>query len=157
MLLPRLRLESASANQYRFFPWHLEFPSVFGADGKGGFDVILGNPPWERVKLQEKEWFAERSPEIATAPNAATRKRLIAKLEENNPRLLAEFYGAQRQAEGESHFLRNTDLYPLCARGDINLYAVFAERMRNSLNLTGRVGGLFPSGLVTDNHYEAIL
>ena len=36
----------------------------------GGFDVVLGNPPWERIKLQEKEWFSERRPEIANAPNA---------------------------------------------------------------------------------------
>ena len=41
------------------------------------FRCVLGNPPWERVKLQEKEFFAARSPEIATAPNKAARERLI--------------------------------------------------------------------------------
>ncbi|WP_051040515.1 Eco57I restriction-modification methylase domain-containing protein [Methylomicrobium album] len=66
------------AEEYRFFHWHLEYPSVFGENSEGGFDCVLGNPPWERVKLQEKEFFAERSPEIANAINAASRKRLIA-------------------------------------------------------------------------------
>lgn len=37
------------ARQYRFFHWHLEFPAVFGADGNGGFDCVLGNPPWEMM------------------------------------------------------------------------------------------------------------
>lgn len=109
----------ALSTQYRFFHWHLEFPAVFDAEGEGGFDVMLGNPPWERVKLQEKEFFAERSTEIANAPNAAARKRLIAQLTANNPGLMSEFQTAQRQAEGESHLLRDSGFYPLCGRGDI--------------------------------------
>jgi N-6 DNA Methylase len=139
------------AIQYRFFHWHLEFPAVFGFDAKGGFDVVLGNPPWERVKLQEKEWFAERRSEIANAPNAAARKRLIARLAKDDPILMTEFQAAQRQADGESHSLRNSGRYPLCARGDINLYAVFAEGMRNLLNERGRNGCVLPTGIATDD------
>jgi N-6 DNA Methylase len=138
------------AVHYRFFHWHLEFPAVFGAAGDGGFDVVLGNPPWERVKVQEKEWFAERRPDIADAPNAAARKRLIAQLAVDDPTLMAEFHAAQRSAEGESHLLRNSGLYPLCGRGDINLYAVFAENMTGHLNHSGRLGSVMPTGIATD-------
>src|SRR5579885_2831457 len=46
----------------RAFHWPLEFPDVMA-----GFDVVLGNPPWERIKLQEQEFFAARDPEIAQA------------------------------------------------------------------------------------------
>jgi N-6 DNA Methylase len=59
------------------FHWPLEFPDVMAS---GGFDCVLGNPPWERIKLQEQEFFASREPEIANAPNAAARGKLIAKL-----------------------------------------------------------------------------
>ena len=52
-----------------------------------GFDVVLGNPPWERIKLQEQEFFAERSPSIAGARNAAERKRMIVSLETADPAL----------------------------------------------------------------------
>jgi hypothetical protein len=52
----------------RFFHWPLEFPEVFS---RGGFDVILCNPPWERIKLQQEEFFATRDLEISEAPNAA--------------------------------------------------------------------------------------
>jgi hypothetical protein len=117
----------------------------------GGFDVVLGNPPWERVKLQEKEWFAERNPDIANAPNAAARKRLIEALRVSEPPLHAQFLDAIRQAEGESHLLRNTDRFPLCGRGDINVYTVFAESMRSLVSPTGRSGCVLPSGIATDD------
>ena len=52
------------AGEYQFFHWHLAFPEVFegGGGGRsvGGFDCVLGNPPWEQTELKEKEWFAER-------------------------------------------------------------------------------------------------
>jgi hypothetical protein len=88
------------------FHWPLEFPDVITA---GGFDVVLGNPPWERIKLQEQEFFAARDPDIAQAPNAAARGRLIAKLKDAAPgtrerALYEEFESAKRRAEASSMF-----------------------------------------------------
>ncbi len=112
---------------------------------------MLGNPPWERVKLAEKEWFAERSPEIANAPNAAARKRLIAALQDDNPALYYSFLQDVRKAEGESHLLRSSGRFPLCGRGDINVYTVFAEGMRSLLAEWGLVGCVLPTGIATDD------
>ena len=139
------------AREYEFFHWHLAFPEVFESGGVGGFDCVLGNPPWERVKLQEKEWFGERSPDIADAPNAAARKRMIRVLVDDDPELYRAFLDALRQSEGWSHLMRNSGRYPLCARGDINSYAVFAEGMRNVVNERGRVGCVLPTGIATDD------
>ncbi len=47
---------------------------------QGGFDVVLGNPPWERIKLQEKEFFAARHPAVANARNSAERQQMIREL-----------------------------------------------------------------------------
>ncbi len=135
------------SNQYQFFHWHLAFPEVFA---RGGFDCVLGNPPWERVKLQEQEWFAQRRPEIAEAPNTAARKLLIETLLTEEPELHARFMNALRNSAGESHFLRNSQLYPLCGHGDINLFAVFAEAMRKRRSDVGSVGAVVPTALVTD-------
>jgi hypothetical protein len=117
----------------------------------GGFDVVLGNPPWERVKLQEKEWFAERKPEIANASNASARRKLIDALQTQDAELWNAFNDARRAAEGESHLLRSSDRFPLAGRGDINTYAVFAESMRQIMGPTGRVGVIVPSGIATDD------
>lgn len=150
------------AAQYRFLHWHLAFPDVFRlprrgeepentqAGWSGGFDLVLGNPPWERVKLQEKEWFAARRPDIADAPNAAARRRMIAALEREDPSLYAAWLQALREADGESHLVRHSGRYPLCGRGDINTYSIFAEAMRLILSPRGRVGCIVPSGIATD-------
>jgi hypothetical protein len=146
----------------RFFHWHLEFPHIFPTESNddetvnestgwfGGFSVVIGNPPWERVKLQEQEFFASRDPEIATAPNAAARKRLIAVLPSTNPALHAAFLLEKRNAEGVSHFMRNSGRYPMTGRGDINTYAVFAETDRELLGSKGRLGVILPTGIATD-------
>jgi hypothetical protein len=134
-------------NQYRFFHWHLQFPQVFA---KGGFDVVLGNPPWERVKLQEQEFFASRCEDIANAVNAAARKKLIAELQGMDPHLWNEWTVASRRAEGESQVIRQSGRYPLCGTGDVNTYAIFAEHNRAILSPGGRAGFIAPTGLVTD-------
>jgi hypothetical protein len=136
------------ASQYRFFHWRLAFPQVFAG---GGFNVLLGNPPWERVKLQEQEFFASRSPDIADASNAAARKKLIAALPETEEGLWAEWCGASRAAEGQSQFIRQSGRYPLCGKGDVNTYAIFAEHNRSVLEKTGRAGFITPPGLATDD------
>jgi hypothetical protein len=136
------------ADQFQFFHFHLAFPEV---SAQGGFDVSLGNPPWERVKLEEKQWVAERRPAIANAPNADARKKLIESLRHEDPTLFSEFEESVRRAEGESHIMRNGGIYPLCGRGDINLYAVFTEAMRRHLSKAGRVGCIVQSDIATND------
>lgn len=136
------------AIDYRFFHWPLEFPEVFE---KGGFDCVLGNPPWERIKLQEKEFFASRDPEIANAANKAEREKLILKLKKNNPELLKEFEVAKHAAECQSKFIRESQRFPLTAVGDINTYAVFSETTRSIISKIGRLGIIVPTGIATDD------
>ena len=149
--------------QYQFFHWHLAFPQVFRVpqDGEepeseesgwsGGFDIVLGNPPWEKVKLQDAEWFAESRPDIADAPSAAVRRKIIESVAQEDPSLFHSYKDALRQSAAESHLLRSTGLYPLCGRGDINLFAVFAESMRTRISSHGRVGCVVPTGIAIDD------
>jgi hypothetical protein len=163
------------ARQYQFLHWHLAFPGVFrylakgeSADNEltgwcGGFDVVLGNPPWERIKLQEQEWFAAHGrPDIADARTASIRGRLIRELETTDSALYRAFLDDRRKAEGESHLVRDSSgmdedgvtrwgMFPLCGRGDVNTYSLFAELNRNLIRPTGRVGCIIPSGIATDD------
>jgi len=136
------------AEQYAIFHWELAFPQVFA---RGGFDVVLGNPPWERVKLQEQEFFAEREPSIAKAQNASERKKLISALPTTNPELWQEWCLATRVAQGQSHFARQSGRYPLCGKGDVNTYALFAEHNWRIIGPHGRAGFIVPSGIATDD------
>ena len=146
------------AEDYRLFHWELAFPHVFA---RGGFDVVLGNPPWERIKLQEQEFFATREPSIANARNAAARKKLIAALPAINPVLWKDWTSATRVAQGQSHFVRQSARYPLCGKGDVNTYALFAEHNWNVVGPRGRAGFIVPSGIATDDttkdYFQAIM
>jgi len=135
------------ATQHRFFHWRLEFPEVFE---QGGFDCVLGNPPWERIKLQEQEFFAPRAPKIAEAPNKAARQRLINKLPETNPELAAQFAAAKHAAEAAAKFVRFSGRFPLTAVGDVNTYALFAELAHRLLGPTGRAGIIVPDVIATN-------
>ena len=94
---------------------------------------MLGNPPWERIKLQEQEFFAALDPEIAGAANKAARQKLIETLPQRNPALAAAFAEAKYVAEAQSRFVRESGRFPLTAVGDVNTYALFAELVRELL------------------------
>ncbi|TXH36467.1 MAG: restriction endonuclease [Rhodospirillaceae bacterium] len=136
------------------FHWFIEFPEIMERDG--GFDVVIGNPPWERIKLQEQEFFAARSPAIASAPNKAERQKLISNLEKADPqsansRLWRDFVFAKRTAEAASEFARSSGRYPLTGRGDVNTYALFAELFSRLARPAGRAGVIVPTGIATDS------
>lgn len=135
------------AEQYQFFHLAVSFPEV---EARGGFDVVLGNPPWEHNEIKEKEWFSVSHPDIAEAAGAQRKKKINA-LQKENPALYKAFALAKREKEAERHFLESSEQYPFCGRGRINLYAVFAERMRNMLNNSGRLGCIVPSGIASDD------
>jgi hypothetical protein len=133
--------------------WKLQFGHVFS---RGGFDVVLGNPPWERIKLQEQEFFAERSPEVANAQNQAARREMIQELKEADHgtperHLFEEFERVKHVADSISVFVHTKSRYPLTGIGDVNTYALFAETAVSLVSKEGRVGVIVPSGIATDD------
>lgn len=147
------------ANEYRFFHWYLEFPEIFGDPDSdegywpGGFTCMLGNPPWEKVKLQENEFFAARDASISVASTASIRKKLIQELKSDTTRpwIHAEFLEAKRKSEGLSLFLRLSGKYPHGGRGDVNTYVVFTEAFTLLVAAAGRVGVIVKTGIATDD------
>ncbi|MBL0934824.1 MAG: N-6 DNA methylase [Rhizobiaceae bacterium] len=133
-----------SLDGIRAFHWPLEFPDVMGRDG---FDVVLGNPPWEVMQLSDKEYFASRNPEIAALAGAA-RKKAIEGLERSDPTAFKAFAVAKRQFDAKNEFARESGRFDLTARGKVNTYALFAELFA-SLALR-RAGVIVPTGIATD-------
>lgn len=132
--------------------WPAKFPEVFAA---AGFDAVVGNPPWERLKVQEREFFALTDPDIAQAVSAADRRRRIAALPREKPELYAHYLTAKKNAERVLTYARESNAYPLTGRGDINTYMLFAELARKIVGPRGLVGMLTPSGIATDDTTKA--
>lgn len=165
----------AACEQARVFHWPLAFPQVFA---QGGFDCVLGNPPWERIKLQEEEFFATRHRDVAQARNKAERAQRIQWLSEGmlarhlypdlahathedeaEKRLYREFVTARRTAEAASVFAHvkgaEGGRYPLTGVGDVNTYALFAETILQIHADSGRAGFIVPTGIATDDSTKA--
>ena len=142
------------AEREGFLHWEAAFPGVWhewqDARPQGGFDSIIGNPPWDRIKLQEVEWFATRAPELAHAPTAAARKSGVDRLRASGSPLASEFDAAKERAEALGQMVRASGHYPLLGGGDINLYSLFVERAMGLVKPDGIVGLLTPSGIYAD-------
>ena len=166
-------LASAAAlcRAHSVFHWWLTFPQVAA---KGGFSVMLANPPWERIKLQEEEFFATRSPLVATAKNKAERGQRIELLRQGlllhtlypdveaaeglyppsfaEMHLYEEFVMARRGTEAASLYAHSSGRFPLTGVGDVNTYALFAETVSQLSLPTGRAGFIVPTGIATDDN-----
>ena len=138
----------------RFLNWQVAFPGVWSEwekpERKGGFDAVIGNPPWDRVKLQQVEWFAARRRDIAMATRAADRKEMIIDLEKAEDPLAHEFTEAGERAKAIAQMARTCGDYPLLSGGDVNLYSLFVERAMSLVKPDGMVGLLTPSGIASD-------
>ena len=142
----------------RFLHWQVAFPGVWNdwdaETLRGGFDAIVGNPPWDRIKLQQVEWFAARRPEIALAARMADRRQLIDQLVEKGDPLAADFEKASNRAEMASRMARGGGDYPLLSGGDTAINSLFIERAKRLCKPDGMVGLLVPSGIATETNSQ---
>ncbi|MFB8997316.1 Eco57I restriction-modification methylase domain-containing protein, partial [Xanthomonas phaseoli] len=133
--------------QARVLHWWLAFPHIAE---QGGFSVMLGNPPWEVSQLGEEEFFAARAPEIASL-SGEHRKRAIAALEQEHPRLWQDYQEEKRRFDASNLFYRASSRYPLTAVGKINTYRLFAEAFLQGMESHGNSGIIVPTGIATDD------
>ena len=149
-----LQKTKSIAKTESFLHWEAAFPGVWrhwqNQTPQGGFDAVIGNPPWDRIKLQEVEWFATRDPDLARAPTAAARRQGIKRLRDQGDPLAAAFDAAKARADQLGKVIRASGHYPLLGGGDINLYSLFVERSLRLVKPNGLVGLLTPSGIYAD-------
>ena len=155
-------------DEYGFFHWHLEFPDIFPVpDGggwdvdqdtgwAGGFGVLLGNPPWDKVEFKEKEYFSAVEPTIA-ALVGQTRRNRISEWEQQNPDEGIRYRTARRRVKTMFAFAGSSGMYPKCAEGltapgvvSLQTDHLFAERFAALTAPTGRVGCIIPTTIATN-------
>lgn len=155
--------------------WPLAFPQVFA---QGGFDCVLGNPPWEHIELKEEEFFTQHHPDVAKAKNKAERTQRIqwlsegmlakhlfpeiphSEVEAENEKLIFNKYQvAKRTLDASSVFAHVSGdeggRYPLTGTGRVNTYALFSESISQMTSTQGRAGFIVPTGIATDDSTKA--
>lgn len=146
-----LAAAQATCAEARVLHWPLAFPQVFAG---GGFDCVLGNPPWEVTQMGEEEFFAARAPHIAQLAGDR-RKRAIAGLPKTEPRLWAEYVTESQRVAAANNFVRESGRYPMTAVGKLNTYPLFAETISQITHAQGRAGFIVPTGIATDDSTKA--
>ncbi|MFF4480239.1 Eco57I restriction-modification methylase domain-containing protein [Streptomyces sp. NPDC001520] len=154
---------------YRFFHWHLEFPEVFTvpeqADAgdavdpatgwSGGFSCVVGNPPWDEVSFDDKEYFSVVEPAIAKIAGTARRTHIL-EWSEANPDAGKRYRDARRKVKSAFSFWGGSGVFPLCAKGlsvkgvtVLQVDQLFAERFATIANPRSRFGCIIPTTVAT--------
>jgi hypothetical protein len=151
------------SEKYRFFHWHLAFPDVFRVPSNGesaendqtgwngGFSVILGNPPWEKIEILQREWFSDSILDLITVQAWKEKNEVLNQLKASDYSRYRYFEDSYRKANSLRAFIRRSDMYPLCGRERINSYSAFAEIGLKIIFLKGYVGFVLPPGIATDD------
>lgn len=159
----------AVCKRMKIFNWPLEFPLVFK---NGGFDCVIGNPPWDKPKVLDKEWFAPRCATIVEITKGVDRKKAISALKDGiwpgnhsadagsdaAKKLYQEYVNVGFDAKSSAFFCKLSAAehgrFALTCRGDANLYSYFTELATALINEDGRCGLILPTGIAFDSSTE---
>lgn len=122
------------------------FPEVF-LRAQGGFDVLIGNPPWEKVKVEEHQFWSSRFPGIQRGMPQHEAEAEIARLRRERPDLLAEYETLVESTAALRKILIAG--YSGMGSGDPDLYKAFCWRNWALLRDGGAVGLVLPRSAVS--------
>ena len=144
----------ALIGEERFLNWQIAFPGVWdnwASKGReGGFDAVVGNPPWDRFEFEEVPWFEARDLSIALEPSGAKRKARIKMLQASNDPLWSIYRHAADRLLAATKIARSGNIYSRLNVGKLNLFKLFVERAFQLAKPSGMVGMLMPSGIAGD-------
>ncbi|XVJ68730.1 MAG: N-6 DNA methylase [Rhizobacter sp.] len=147
-----LRQVEAYAKKYRFFHYEVAFPEAFAGE-RQGFDIIVGNPPWDKTKFADTDFFPQYHSNYRSLKNsekAVVQQRLL-----SSQHIATAYEEAQRSAEAANNYCRAA--YPLNkGAGDGNLFRFFVERNLGLLRPGGNLSYVLPSALMFEEGSMAL-
>ncbi len=149
---PRLKLVEELARRHRYHHWELAFADIFyGQDSAGGFDMVLGNPPWVKVEWEERAVLGDYDPLVVLRGHPPSE---LAKIRDStfarHQRLRDLWIDELEQAEGAQAFLNSGQNFPLLAGQKVNLFKCFLPQVWMIGSERGVVGLLHPEGVYDD-------
>lgn len=144
---------------FRPFCWEIEFPEVFLdrtglRSPKGGFDVIISNPPWGKIKQNYKEFFTYLDERVAEYQGVCLRNYITKIDKSRNSGSLQDLWNRYVQRiKSYIALLQKLEFYNAqrlvidgkTTGGDPDLYKYFMERAFHLVKPTGRIGLVVPA------------
>lgn len=150
------RIKEELRSRYQFFHWPIAFPHVFA---RGGFDVVIGNPPWDTLSPDAKEFFARWEPQIRQQTRDEQQETMDAL--SRNPDIADGWASHRRRLFTWVHFLKNSGRFRMYApgnlgKGDFNVYRMFVETALSATREGGVAAQVVPDGLYSGANTSAI-
>lgn len=146
--LPRLALVREIREKRRFFHWETEFPDIFAR--RGGFDLILGNPPWVKIEWNESAILSERNPAFVVRKHTSSQIATAREEQLLRPGCLVDYLVEYEESEGTQNFLAALQNFPLLEGQQTNLYKCFITSAWQLSANAGTVGFLHPESVYDD-------
>ena len=147
-LLPRLRLARTIAQQNHFMHWELEFADVFAE--RGGFDLMIGNPPWSKIEWNEQGVLADANPMFAVKKLTATQTTHERQTALENAHTHSMYFAEYEMLSGEQNFLNAVQNYPALKGQQTNLFKCFLPLSWEKTNESGIAAFVHPEGVYDD-------
>ena len=151
---PRLRIANEVAEQQKFFHWELEFADVF--ESRGGFDLVVGNPPWIKLEWNEEAVLGDRQPLLAVKKYTATQVTQIRNQLMQDTPTHSLYFSEYEGITGEQAFLNAVMNYPLLKGQQTNLFKCFLPQAWDFGNSTGVSAFVHPDGVYDDPKGNAL-
>ena len=147
-LLPRLKLARTIAQQNHFMHWELEFADVFAE--RGGFDLMIGNPPWIKIEWNEQGVLADANPMFAVKKLTATQTTHERQTALENAHTHSMYFAEYEMLSGEQNFLNAVQNYPVLKGQQTNLFKCFLPLSWEKTNESGIAAFVHPEGVYDD-------
>jgi hypothetical protein len=147
---PRLNLVNQIAEQQHFFHWELEFADIFA--NNGGFDLILGNPPWLTISWSESDIASEYNPYIYIKSLSASQVTEVLPNLLLSKESITDYLDSYSSVSGTLNYLSALTNFPYLSGSRTDLYKAFIVTTWQYTNLTGYIGLLHPEGIYDDDN-----
>ena len=145
---PRLDLAARIAEQNKFMHWELEFADLFAE--RGGFDLIIGNPPWILLGWNEQDLLSDYNPQFAIREFTAADTTVLRDNEIEDNEVRAAYIQEYENICGMENFLCMTQNYPLLVGMKTNLYKCFLPQAWYFSSNSGVSAFIHPEGIYDD-------